>query len=79
MAESLAVTVSRSNRINGFNYDAAGNLLSDGLNSMTYDAENHRNPTSGTTFTYDGDGRRGAKSDGTVYWVDARSGRQPVR
>ena len=45
-----------SNRINGFNYDSAGNLLSDGLHSYQYDAEGNVVTVDGgqtATYSYD--------------------------
>jgi RHS repeat-associated protein len=52
-----------NNRMDGYSYDAAGNLLSDGTTSYTYDAENRlisaTNSQHGTaTYLYDADGRR---------------------
>ena len=66
-----------NNRIDGYSYDAAGNLLSDGVNTYTYDAENristYRN-TGGATasYVYDAFGQRVEKTssgpvrDGTI-------------
>ena len=48
-----------NNQINdsGFSYDAAGNLLADGVNKYTYDAEGNvvqeQNSSTTSTFTYD--------------------------
>jgi RHS repeat-associated protein len=48
-----------NNRITGFSYDAAGNLLNDGAHSYTYDAENKIAKVDGATaYTYDGEGQR---------------------
>ena len=52
-----------NNRMDGYSYDAAGNLLSDGTTTYTYDAENRiisaTNSTNGTTrYIYDSDGKR---------------------
>jgi len=55
-----------NNRIDGYSYDAAGNLLSDGNHVFTYDAENRiiqvNMPGPGgalvANYFYDGDGRR---------------------
>ncbi len=49
-------------------YDAAGNLLNDGLHSYVYDAEGHTSTGAGVTYYYDGDGKRVRKSTGTLYW-----------
>jgi RHS repeat-associated protein len=54
-------------------YDAAGNLLNDGLNSYTYDAEGHTSIGAGVTYYYDGDGKRVRKSAGTLYWYGVNS------
>lgn len=44
---------SSNNRISGYGYDAAGNVMSDGINSYQYDAEgNLIQETSGSTFKY---------------------------
>jgi len=55
-----------NNRMDGYAYDAAGNLLSDGTNFYTFDAENRivevqEGSASGpvlATYAYDADGRR---------------------
>jgi RHS repeat-associated protein len=52
-----------NNRMDGYSYDAAGNLLSDGTTTYTYDAENRiisaTNGANGTTtYIYDADGKR---------------------
>ncbi len=66
--------INSSNRIVGWTYDAAGNLLSyPGYGSYTYDAENRMKTTAGVTYTYDGDGRRVMKSNGKLYWYGAGS------
>ncbi len=58
------------NQLTGYAYDAAGNLLSDGLgHNFTYDAANRLTTvSSGGSYTYDGDGERVRKSTGTLYW-----------
>ncbi|MFI5059045.1 MAG: RHS repeat-associated core domain-containing protein [Candidatus Acidiferrales bacterium] len=48
-----------NNRMDGFSYDAAGNLLNDGVHSYTYDAENRIINVDGgstATYVYDGEG-----------------------
>ena len=58
-----------NNRIDGWSYDAAGNLLNDNINTYTYDAENRVATLDGVpTYLYDAEGRRVAKlsSSGTV-------------
>lgn len=63
-----------NNRISqtGYNYDAAGNLLSDTFHAYAYDAESRiKSVDSGVTYTYDADGNRVRKdvsgSDATEY------------
>jgi RHS repeat-associated protein len=56
--QSLYFTVS-TNRITGGSYDAAGNLLNDGVHTYTYDAENRIKKVDGATaYVYDGAGQR---------------------
>src|SRR5439155_1829793 len=64
----LNVSVGTTNRISGFCYDAAGNLLDQaacpsGAHAYTYNAENQLISAGGVTYTYDGDGRRVEKSN----------------
>jgi RHS repeat-associated protein len=75
-AENLSVSADANNRLQGYNYDAAGNMLKDN-NSATYvyDSENRINSTSGFTYVYDADGNRVQKTNGnttpatgTLYW-----------
>lgn len=66
-------TMSASNQIVGFCYDAAGNLLAQSAPpcsspTYTYNAENELTSTAGVTYTYDGDGKRVEKSNGKLYW-----------
>ena len=62
-----------NNRISqtGYNYDLAGNLLSDTFHSYAYDAESRiKTVDSSVTYTYDADGNRVRKdvgSDATEY------------
>lgn len=54
-----------NNRMDGYSYDAAGNLLNDGTHSYSYDAENRiKQVDSGSTATYvyDGSGLRVRKT-----------------
>lgn len=56
-----------TNRITGWAYDAAGNLLNDGSHSYTYDAENRIKQVDGgstATYAYDAKGRRVEKQAG---------------
>jgi RHS repeat-associated protein len=59
---TMSATFSGSNnRIDGFSYDAAGNLLNDGSHGYTYDAENRIvkvDAGSTAVYTYDAEGRR---------------------
>jgi RHS repeat-associated protein len=50
-----------NNRVDGFSYDAAGNLLADATHTYSYDAENRLiSVDNGTTatYSYDADGKR---------------------
>jgi RHS repeat-associated protein len=71
--ELLNLTATSKNQVSGMSYDAAGNLLSDGVHSYTYDAEDRILTAAGVTYTYDGDGRRMKKSSGLLYWYGAGS------
>jgi len=54
-----------TNQMDGFNYDASGNLLSDKVTSYLYDAESRVASADGTTqYLYDAEGRRVAKLNG---------------
>jgi RHS repeat-associated protein len=69
----LSQSADANNRIVGYCYDAAGNLLAQSappcpVPAYTYNAENQLTATAGVTYTYDGDGRRVQKSNGTIYW-----------
>ena len=60
-----------NNRMDGYAYDAAGNLLNDGIHTYTYDDENRILTATliggGTeTYSYDAQGRRIRKTDGTT-------------
>ncbi len=64
-----AAPASTKNQLNGYVYDAAGNLSNDELGHVfTYDAENRIATVAGVAYTYDGDGKRVEKSSGTLYW-----------
>lgn len=55
------------NRMDGYSYDAAGNLLGDGLHNYAYDAENRLVSVDGGTtasYVYDAEGRRVQKTAG---------------
>jgi RHS repeat-associated protein len=53
-----------NNRLDGYSYDAAGNLLNDGTHNYIYDPENRiiSVDNGATTYTYDADGKRVAKT-----------------
>jgi RHS repeat-associated protein len=63
-------TPQNNNRMDGYFYDAAGNLLNDGTHSYTYDAENRIIKVDGgntATYSYDGEGNRAVKTNsGTI-------------
>jgi RHS repeat-associated protein len=70
-----------NNRMDGYSYDAAGNLLSDGSHSYTYDAENRITQVDGgstAAYVYDANGQRVQKttSSGTVSYVYDLAGHQ---
>jgi RHS repeat-associated protein len=58
----------------GYGYDAAGNVLTDGLSSgcsgygYSWNAEEMASCANGVTYTYNGDLERVKKSNGTLYW-----------
>jgi len=53
-----------TNRIDGWSYNAAGNLLNDQINNYTYDAENRiATLNSAPQYIYDAEGRRVAKTN----------------
>ena len=75
MSVNQQVSVSQNQfTLNGYSYDPAGNVLTDGLSSgcsgsgYTWNAEELASCTNGTTYTYNGDGERVKKSSGTLYW-----------
>jgi RHS repeat-associated protein len=57
-----------NNRIDGYSYDAAGNLFNDGSHNYAYDAENRISSVDGgaTSYIYDADGQRVEKNQGGV-------------
>ena len=62
-----------ANRISGYSYDAAGNLLANGLgNTFTWDANEMISSSNGTNYYYDAEGERVGKSGSaptdTVYF-----------
>jgi len=67
-APILNVSVNANNRLAGYSYDAAGNMLSDGSYNYAYNGEGEMTSAAGVTYTYDGDGKRVQKSSGKLYW-----------
>src|SRR5436305_1568905 len=78
-AENMSVAVNASNQLQGYSYDAAGNMTVDSdATSYVYDAENRISSTSGFSYVYDADGNRVQKTNsntspttGTLYWYMA--------
>jgi RHS repeat-associated protein len=72
-AENLSLTVAVNNQLQGYTYDAAGNMVHDATANLdyAYDQENRIKGAGGFTYTYDADGNRVEKSNGsngTLYW-----------
>jgi RHS repeat-associated protein len=67
--ENMVKVADTNNHLSGMTYDAAGNVINDGLGG-TYvsDAENRIVNANGTIYVYDANGRRIQKSGGTNYW-----------
>jgi len=79
-AQSLGFT-GANNRVDGWSYDANGNLLNDGTHSYTYDAENRLISVDGgatASYVYDAEGRRVHESVGGVVkeYVYGQSGQE---
>jgi RHS repeat-associated protein len=67
-AENLNVAALSNNRLSGYSYDAAGNMLSDGANTYTYDAGGMVKTAGGITYLYDADGERFQKWQNGTGW-----------
>ncbi len=72
-AENLNLTASVNNQLQGYTYDAAGNMTHDATANLNYvfDPENRIAGAGGFTYIYDADGNRVEKangSTGTLYW-----------
>lgn len=53
------INFNSNNRMNGYSYDLAGNLLNDGSHAYTYDGENKIAKVDGVAaYVYDGEGQR---------------------
>jgi RHS repeat-associated protein len=65
--QTMLLTFSgNNNRMDGYAYDAAGNVTNDGTHSYTYDAENRIVKVDGgntATYTYDAEGNRAVKTN----------------
>jgi len=64
---SVTPVVAGSNRLSGYSYDLAGDLLNDGFNTLTYDGEGRiatSTASSGgaTSYAYDANGQRVSKT-----------------
>ena len=62
-----------NNRMDGYSYDAAGNLLGDGLHTYAYDAWNRLITVDGgstASYVYDAEGRRVQKTGQVEYLYD---------
>jgi RHS repeat-associated protein len=67
--ENLVKTADANNHLSGLTYDAAGNVINDGLGvAFVYDGANRITSTAGLTYIYDAGGRRIQKSTGINYW-----------
>ena len=77
----LSLTATTKNQISGNTYDAAGNLINDGLgHTYTFNAENQLICAANTAYLYDGDGKRVKKATGCttpvvskLYWYGTGS------
>ncbi|MBW0008279.1 MAG: hypothetical protein JO335_11280 [Sphingomonas sp.] len=69
-AESFATGANDKNQLANLLYDAAGNVISNGV-VATYDGQSRLVSYNGESYAYDGDGVRVMKTngtDGTIYW-----------
>ena len=64
-AERLSAGVNPNNQLQGYDYDAAGNMTRDNNGTKyVYDAENRMSSAPGFTYGYDADGNRVQKTNG---------------
>ncbi len=69
-----------ANQLSGWVYDAAGNLLNNGLGDVfTYDAEERISTMGGNTYVYDAEGSRVAKTGSSAIDYISFGGRQIAR
>jgi RHS repeat-associated protein len=79
MSVNQQISVKNQFTLNGYVYDAAGNVIQDGSNNTscsgyayTWDAEERETCALGSTYTYNGDGERVKKTGGLatpmLYW-----------
>jgi RHS repeat-associated protein len=63
----LSIGVNANNQITGLSYDAAGDMLADGVSTNAYDGESRIKTLngSGATYIYSGDGQRVSKHIGS--------------
>jgi RHS repeat-associated protein len=67
--ESMNQPADTNNHLSGLTYDAAGNVINDGLGGVfVFDGENRIKTAGSVTYLYDADGRRIQKSTGINYW-----------
>jgi RHS repeat-associated protein len=80
--ENLQMSALNNNQLAGMTYDAAGNVMNDGMShAYVYDPENRLISAGGMSYIYDGDGNRVEKctagsqagtcasgATGTLYW-----------
>jgi RHS repeat-associated protein len=67
--ENMNQPADSNNHLAGLTYDAAGNVINDGLGgTFVFDGENRIKSAGSVTYTYDADGRRVQKSTGANYW-----------
>src|SRR6185437_7294447 len=74
-AENAIFTMNGNNQAFYYPYDAAGNMLNDGIFAYTFDQENRITGAGGYGYIYDADGNRVEKvippinpTSGTLYW-----------
>jgi len=67
--EGMSAVPDTNNHLSGLTYDAAGNVINDGLGgAFVFDGANRIKTAGSATYTYDADGQRIQKSTGINYW-----------